>query len=206
MILKQRSLSNLSTNVSTLFAAVTNVVMEMIDTSTVSRAQLNIAAHYDLSNDMFKGFLSPDMSYSCPIWLLPTDAGYQTDNLEKAQLKKHDHIIEGLKIQPTDHVLEIGSGWGSFSIRAASTTGCRITTLTLSTAQKELADDRIAIAGLSEKVHVVLCDYQMLPILDLLFDKVVATKMIECSAEADLEVFFRRIDQLLKPASGICYI
>src|ERR1700753_3442695 len=101
-------------------------------TNTLSNALLNIAAHYDISNDMFAAFLSPDMTYSCPIWLPKSDPRSSSESLEEAQMRKLNYFIDGACLKPTDRVLEIGTGWGSLAIEAVRRSGCRVTSLTLS--------------------------------------------------------------------------
>ena len=166
-----------------------------------SNACLNVAAHYDVCNEMFESFLSPDMTYSCPIWnkLSPDD----DESLENAQLRKLHHIISAAKIQPTDHVLEIGTGWGSFAIEAVRTTGCTVTSMTLSKDQKATAEDRIAAEGFSDRIEVLLCDYRQIPVPNELYDKVVSIEMVEHVGPRYLETYFGAIDRLLKPDHGI---
>lgn len=163
----------------------------------------NVQAHYDLSNDMFAAFLSPDMTYSCPKWLPADDAESKTDNLEKAQIRKLQEIIQQARIKETDHVLEIGTGWGSFAIEAVRSTGCRVTSLTLSIEQKQEAETRIAAAGFEKKITVLLKDYRELPGQGLLFDKVVSIEMLEHVGKAHLSGYFGAVNELLKKDGGI---
>jgi cyclopropane-fatty-acyl-phospholipid synthase len=125
-------------------------------TKTLSNALLNVSAHYDISNEMFAAFLSPDMTYSCPIWRLPSDEKGGEETIEHAQMRKLDRFIDNARLKETDHVLEIGTGWGSFAVRDVQRTGCRLTSLTLSREQKALAEDRIANAGLTDNIKVLL--------------------------------------------------
>ncbi|WPG98821.1 cyclopropane-fatty-acyl-phospholipid synthase like protein [Acrodontium crateriforme] len=174
-------------------------------TNTLSNARLNIIAHYDISNDMFAAFLSPDMTYSCAIWKPKSDPDYQQEKLEDAQYRKLDRFIDNAKIKSTDHVLEIGTGWGSLAIRAVKRTGCRVTSLTLSIEQKKLADERIREAGFADKIQVLLCDYRNLPIPaeSEKYDKVISIEMLEAVGAEFLETYFRCIDNLLKTEGGI---
>ena len=165
-----------------------------------------MAAHYDLSNEMFAAFLSPDMTYSGPIYLPCSHPNHAIDTLEQAQYRKLDCIIAKLHLQPTEHLLEFGTGWGSMAIRAASTTGCRVTTITLSTRQKELAEQRIEAVGLSEKITVVLCDYRSLPVPEVLYDKFVAIEMIEANLNDDLEVIWGVVDRMLKREGAVACV
>ena len=119
-------------------------------------------------------------------------------------MRKLDRFIDNAKIKPTDHVLEIGTGWGSFAIRAVQRTGCRITSLTLSREQKDLADDRIANAGLTDNIEVLLCDYRALPMpREGPYDKVISIEMIEAVGREFLATYFDCVHKLLKPDGGI---
>ena len=153
---------------------------------------------------MFAAFLSPDMTYSCPIWKPLQSPDSATETLEEAQKTKLQHFIRYARIKATDHVLEIGTGWGSFAIAAASQTGCRVTSLTLSKEQKELAEDRIAVAGLSSKIEVLLCDYRALPQpAEGFYDKIISIEMLEAVGREYLDTYFATMDKLLKPNGGI---
>lgn len=165
-----------------------------------------MAAHYDLSNDMFAAFLSPDMTYSGPIYLPRSSPHYAQDTLQQAQYRKLDRIIRKLHIQPTDHLLEFGTGWGSMAIRAASTTGCRVTTITLSQRQKELTESRVEEAGLADRITVLLCDYRSLPEPEVPYDKFVAIEMIEANLNADFEGIWAVINRMLKTEGGIACV
>jgi cyclopropane-fatty-acyl-phospholipid synthase len=172
----------------------------------VSTAKRNAEAHYSLSNDMFAAFLSPDMTYSSAIWLPASNPESDSDTLEAAQLRKLRYAIATCRIKAADHVLEIGTGWGSFAILAARETKCRITTVTPSAAQKALAEERIAAAGLSDRVTVVQADYrELLPHRPKGgFDKIVSIEMIEHVGHDFLPVYFACMDRYLK-SDGIAY-
>jgi cyclopropane-fatty-acyl-phospholipid synthase len=173
-------------------------------TNTLSNALLNVSAHYDISNEMFAAFLSPDMTYSCPIWRLLSDEKVGEETLADAQMRKVDRFIDNARLKETDHVLEIGTGWGSFAIRAVQRTGCRVTSLTLSREQKGLAEDRIANAGLTDNIEVLLCDYRALPMPNEgPYDKVVSIEMLEAVGREFLPLYFECIHKLLKPDGGI---
>lgn len=153
---------------------------------------------------MFAAFLSEDMTYSCPIWSPVSDPNAQGETLEAAQETKLQYVITSARIKASDHVLEIGTGWGSFAIAAVKRTGCRITSLTLSREQKELAEKRIAAAGYTNHIKVLLCDYRALPAPSgKLYDKVVSIEMLEAVGREYLETYFECIDRLLKPQGGI---
>lgn len=153
---------------------------------------------------MFAAFLSEDMTYSCPIWRPTSDPESHRESLKEAQDRKLQKFIDGAKLKPTDHVLEIGTGWGSFAIAAVQQTGCRITSLTLSREQKELAEDRIAEAGLTDRIEVLLCDYRALPMpKEGPYDKIVSIEMLEAVGREFLDTYFGCINKLLKPEGGI---
>lgn len=153
---------------------------------------------------MFAAFLSADMTYSCPIWLPISDPKSLFQSLEDAQTLKLQYFINAANLKATDHVLEIGTGWGSFAIAAVTTTGCRITSLTLSREQKELAEERIAAAGFQDHIEVLLCDYRALPApKEGVYDKVVSIEMLEAVGREYLDTYFERVHRLLKSDGGI---
>lgn len=202
-ILNREDLSDGSTITSTLS---TNIAGLARATNTLSNARLNIAAHYDISNDMFAAFLSPDMTYSCPIWLPKSSPLSADETLEEAQMRKLDRFINNAHLKTGDHVLEIGTGWGSLAIRAVQTTGCRVTSLTLSTEQKELAEERIREAGLEDRIEVLLCDYRALPPPQnerRAYDKIISIEMLEAVGKEFLVTYFECVNRLLKKDGGI---
>lgn len=201
-IVNRKYLSNGTTMTSTLSSKIAGLVRK---TNTLQNARLNISAHYDISNDMFAAFLSPDMTYSCPIWLPKSNPNSAHETLEQAQYRKLCRFITNANIKSSDHVLEIGTGWGSFAILAVEKTGCRVTSLTLSEEQKRLAEDRIRTAGFQDRIKVLLCDYRSLPVPKEQdkFDKVVSIEMLEAVGAEFLETYFRCIDNLLKSEGGV---
>lgn len=150
----------------------------------------NIAAHYDLGNDFFRLFLSRDLMYSSAYW------GGADDTLEAASTRKLDLICRKLALRPGDRVVEIGTGWGGFALHAARHYGCHVTTATISRAQHALARQRIADAGLADRVAVLLADYRD---LDGRFDKLVSIEMVEAIGAPYLDTYFRQLGRLLKP-------
>lgn len=179
-----------------LFAAVTRAAFQ--SANHVAAAKLNAVAHYSLGNDLFSAFLSPDMTYSAALWLPSADPRSQTETLEAAQMRKLQYAVSAARIKPTDHVLEVGTGWGSFAILAAKTTGCRVTTVTPSLAQKRLVESRVADAKLSEQVRVFLGDYREVGSLNVVFDKIVSIEMIEHVGHKYLDTYFACMDRYLK--------
>ncbi|KAK0191514.1 cyclopropane-fatty-acyl-phospholipid synthase [Armillaria mellea] len=129
---------------------------------TKSNARLNVIASYDQSNELFKAFLSSEMMYSCALWD-ESEGGVRGDleigpipgDLEAAQRRKIHHVLRQARLKPGYRILEFGSGWGGLAIEAAGTFGCTVDTLTLSIEQKVLAEERIAAAGLSDKIRML---------------------------------------------------
>ena len=158
--------------------------------NTRSGSRRNIHAHYDLGNEFFASFLDETMTYSCGIF-----ADDRT-SMKDASVAKYDRICEKLQILPTDHVVEIGCGWGGFAIHAAATYGCRVTTTTISEEQYRLARERVAEAGLAERVTVLLRDYRD---LEGTYDKLVSIEMVEAVGHQYLETYFDTCARLLTP-------
>jgi cyclopropane-fatty-acyl-phospholipid synthase len=154
------------------------------------RSRRDIKAHYDLGNDLFEAMLDHSMTYSCAVFDEPGMT------LAEAQTAKLERVCEKLDLGPGDHVLEIGTGWGSFAIHAASTRGCRVTTTTISREQYRLARERVRDAGLDDRVTILLEDYR-----DLRgsYDKLVSIEMIEAVGWRDFPTFFAKCSELLAP-------
>ena len=169
--------------------------------NTRSGSRRNIAAHYDLGNEFFRLFLSPDLMYSSGIWAGDGDA-LDSDSLELASTRKLDRICRKLDLKPDDHVVEIGTGWGGFAVHAARHYGCRVTTTTISKEQHALAAQRVAEAGLEDRVTLLLEDYRD---LTGTYDKLVSIEMIEAIGAQYLDTYFAKIGALLKP-DGIALI
>ena len=158
--------------------------------NTRSRSRDHIAAHYDLGNDLFRLFLDDSMTYSCGIWEEPGIT------LGEAQQAKLERVCERLELSPTDHLLEIGTGWGALALHAAGEYGCRVTTTTLSLEQRELALERVRDAGLDDRIEVLASDYR-----DLRgrYDKLVSIEMIEAVGWQYFDDYFRACSRLLAP-------
>jgi len=164
--------------------------------NTINGSRKNISEHYDLNNDFFASFLDPTMTYSA--------AYFYKDGLtlEEAQYAKYERLCKQLHLKSTDHVLEIGSGWGGNAIYMAKNYGCKVTSLTISEEQHKLACERVAAAGLSDRVQILLQDYRL---IDGQFDKIVSVEMLEAVGHKYLDEYFRRCHELLKK-SGILAI
>lgn len=157
--------------------------------NTAGGSKKNIAAHYDLGNPLFKLFLDDNLMYSSAIYADPSES------LEVASTRKLDRICQKLDLKPSDHVVEIGTGWGGFALHAASKYGCRVTTTTISEEQHALASQRIAAAGLSDRVTLLKQDYRA---LTGKFDKLVSIEMIEAIGHHYLDTYFGKVNSLLK--------
>lgn len=171
-----------------------------------TNARRNIERHYDLSNDLFELFLDESMTYSSALYGGAQAAtGYQPDAdahaLHEAQLRKIDAVLDAAGVREGSNVLEIGSGWGALAIRAAGERGAQVTTLTLSTEQKALAEQRIAQAGLGDRIEVRLADYREVgpPQGAPGYDAVVSVEMVEAVGERYWRDYFEAIDRLLAP-------
>ena len=150
----------------------------------------NIRRHYDLSNDFFRLFLDRSMTYSCALFQSADDS------LETAQENKLSSIIEKARITADDHVLEIGSGWGSFAVAAVRKTGCQVTTITLSMRQFTHVSGLIKDLGLEDRITVLMKDYRA---MTGRFDRIVSIEMLEAVGHRYLGTFFSCCHRLLKP-------
>ncbi|AGA86924.1 SAM-dependent methyltransferase [Stutzerimonas stutzeri] len=163
--------------------------LHWLNRNTRAGSQRNIAAHYDLGNELFEQFLDPTMMYSAAMFTSPEQ------DLEQAQLNKLERICEKLDLQPDDHLLEIGTGWGSMALYAAARYGCRVTTTTLSREQFAYTQQRIEKQGLQDRITLLLKDYRD---LEGQFDKLVSIEMIEAVGHDFLPTYFRQCSRLLK--------
>lgn len=158
--------------------------------NTRAGSRRNILAHYDLSNDFFATFLDPTMTYSSGVYL-SSDA-----TLAEAQHEKIDRACRKLDLKPTDHLLEIGTGWGALAIHAATRYGCRVTTTTISDQQHAHAQRRIAELNLQDRITLLKSDYRD---LDGSYDKLVSIEMIEAVGRQYLAPYLAKCASLLKP-------
>jgi cyclopropane-fatty-acyl-phospholipid synthase len=166
--------------------------------NTLDGSRTNIAAHYDLSNDLFAAFLDPTMSYSSA-WFDDSEPITAATRLEAAQLRKTDGILDLAGVRAGIRVLEIGSGWGSLALRAAQR-GAYVTAITLSREQMLLARERVEAAGLSGLVDVRVQDYRE---VDGEYDAIVSVEMIEAVGEAYWPAYFATLDRLLAPGGRV---
>ena len=158
--------------------------------NTVRQAQRNIAAHYDLGNDFYRIFLDETLTYSSAVFETPDQP------LADAQRTKYRRMAEHAGLRSGQHVLEIGTGWGGFALYAAGELGCRVTTVTVSRAQHDLAVERIRLAGLADRVDVQLRDYRE---VQGRYDAIVSIEMLEAVGEEFLATYFELCDRVLVP-------
>ncbi|MBE29035.1 hypothetical protein CL646_03080 [bacterium] len=174
------------------FARLTNPITKLIHKkrqNTLAGSKNNILAHYDLSNDFYKLWLDPTMTYSSGVFLK------KDSSMQEASVEKLDRICRKLKLSSADHVLEIGTGWGSFAIHAAKKYGCKVTTTTISDKQFQYASELISKEALDDKITLLSKDYRE---LEGTFDKVVSIEMIEAVGAEYVPGFFEKASSLLK--------
>ncbi len=164
--------------------------LHRLNRNSVDGSRKNISAHYDLGNDFFAHWLDQRMQYSSA-WFQSS-----SDSLDQAQEQKLSRIAERLELGPEDHLLEIGTGWGGLAIYMASTTGCKVTTTTISRQQYDYASQRIRQAGLEDRIELLLQDYRE---LSGEYDKLVSVEMIEAVGADFLDTYLKIIEQRLKP-------
>ena len=154
------------------------------------RARRNIVAHYDLSNDLYRAFLDPSLTYSAARF------EHTGQDLAAAQRAKLVGIAQKARLRPGDRLLEIGCGWGAFSLLAAREYGCSVTAITLSEAQFTYVRDLVEREGMADRIDVRLTDYRD---LDGTFDRIVSIEMLEAVGHRYLGTYFRQVDRLLAP-------
>ncbi len=179
----------IESGLATLLAPLSKV-SHWLNRNSKDGSKRNIAAHYDLGNQMYKLFLDPKMMYSSAIY--PTSS----TTLNEAAEYKLKHICDRLALSHEHHLLEIGTGWGGMAIYAAQYTGCTVTTTTISKAQFEYAKEQVKLAGLQDKVNVVMLDYRE---LSGQYDRIVSVEMIEAVGHEYYQTFFNKCSGLLKP-------
>ena len=169
---------------------VKNALLHRANRNTHKGSKNNISAHYDLGNELYTRFLDPHMMYSSAI--------YPDENasLEQAQENKLDTICQRLGLQASDHLIEIGTGWGGLAIYAAQHYGCRVTTTTISEEQYQYALEKINALGLTKQITLLKKDYRD---LQGQYDKLVSIEMIEAVGYEFLPSFFSQCNALLKP-------
>jgi len=171
------------------FLLVLNRLRHKLRANNQAGARRNISEHYDLGNDFYKLFLDPGLTYSCAYFSSPDQS------LEAAQTEKYDRLCRKLKLTLSDHLLEIGGGWGGFAVHAARNYGCQVTSITISKEQWEYAKARAAAEGLSSQIEFQLTDYRN---VTGKFDKIVSIEMLEAVGHEYFKSFFKKCHELLK--------
>jgi cyclopropane-fatty-acyl-phospholipid synthase len=164
--------------------------------NSLKQARHNIAEHYDLSNELFAEFLDETMTYSSALF---ETAAPSWDDLAEGQHRKIDRLLDSAKVGPGSRVLEIGTGWGELCIRAAAR-GAHVHSITLSAEQQRMAQQRVANAGLSDRVLIELKDYRE---VDGLYDAVVSVEMIEAVGYRFWPTYFQTLDRLVSPGGRV---
>jgi cyclopropane-fatty-acyl-phospholipid synthase len=198
VLLRNRGvLADLETGAARLQAPLRRM-LHSLNRNTRDGSRRNIAAHYDLGNEFFALWLDESLMYSSAVF--PSAAA----TFQEAQAAKNELICRKLRLERGDRLLEIGTGWGGFALHAAARYGCRITSVTISREQHELASRRIREAGIEDRVEVLLADYRELdPAVHGTFDKLVSIEMIEAVGHAYQPVLLRKCAQLLRPSGAM---
>ena len=188
MVRNQRMMSNLDSGMAKLIVPI-NKLIHYSKRNTVLGSKKNILAHYDLGNDFYQLWLDKTMTYSC---------GYfdnKETSLKDASVKKLDMICEKLRLNDNDSILEIGTGWGSFAIHAATNYGCKVTTTTISDEQYTYAKNLINDLKLDHLITLIKKDYRH---LDGKYDKIASIEMVEAVGHQNVPEFFSKVSSLLK--------
>ena len=176
-----------------------NRVKHWLRPNSLRTSRRNISEHYDLGNEFYRLWLDPTMTYSSAYFTEPGQG------LEAAQRAKYEALCRKVQLRAEDHLLEIGSGWGGFSVHAAKNHGCRITTVTISEEQYRYARERFEREGVSDRVEILLRDYRA---VEGRYDKVVSIEMMEAIGDRYLETYCAKLHEVLKPEGlvGLQYI
>ncbi len=158
--------------------------------NSLGGSRRNIAAHYDLGNSLYERFLDASMLYSCAFFEQPQST------LEQAQAAKLERLLRWSRLNPECHLLDIGCGWGTLAIEAARRFGCSVTGITLSQEQLDYALQKVAEAGLQDRVQLKLCDYRH---VQGRYDRIVSCEMLEAVGHENFPAFFAACDRLLRP-------
>ncbi|WP_162046630.1 SAM-dependent methyltransferase [Vibrio taketomensis] len=175
---------------SSFLTDIINRVSHWLNRNTLENSEKNIHAHYDLSNDLYETFLDSNMLYSAAIF------ERASETLEQAQINKMERLCQQLRLSSTDHVIEIGTGWGAMAIYMAQNYGCHVTTTTISDAQYDYTKQRVEALGLQNKITLLKKDYRL---LEGEYDKLVSIEMIEAVGKEYLTSYIKKCQSLLKP-------
>ncbi|CCQ10892.1 Cyclopropane-fatty-acyl-phospholipid synthase [Pseudoalteromonas luteoviolacea B = ATCC 29581] len=177
-------------------SGIANKIKHRLNRNTQAQSKKNIAAHYDLGNDLYRAFLSEEMLYSSAVFTSVEES------LEKAQFNKLEAICQRLDLQPGERVVEIGTGWGALAIHAAKHYGVHVTTTTISEEQHDYVQEQVVVQGLEKSITLLKKDYRE---LTGEYDKLVSIEMIEAVGHEYLAGFFQKCNSLLKE-SGVMLI
>jgi cyclopropane-fatty-acyl-phospholipid synthase len=194
MVLNRHVMAEMEAGLAARSAALVRRLLHWANRNSRSGSARNIAAHYDLGNNLYELMLDETMAYSCGIFL--TDDA----TLHQSSVAKFDAVCRKLALTPADHLVEIGTGWGGLAIHAAEQYGCRVTTTTISREQHDFARAKIAKRGLGDRITLLLKDYRD---LGGQFDKLVSIEMIEAVGARYLDTYFRKCSSLLKPTGAM---
>jgi cyclopropane-fatty-acyl-phospholipid synthase len=194
MVLNRHVMEDMEGGLAARGSALLRRLLHWANRNNRSGSARNIAAHYDLGNDLYRLMLDDTMAYSCGIYL--TDES----TLHEASIAKFDAVCRKLALTSSDHLVEIGTGWGGLAIHAAENYGCRVTTTTISREQHDFAKDKIAARGLSDRITLLFKDYRD---LSGQFDKLVSIEMIEAVGARYLDTYFAKCSSLLKPTGAM---
>ncbi len=167
-----------------------NHLQHLFRKNTYGGSRRNISEHYDLGNRFFETFLDSSMTYSC------ADFSQGAKSLEDAQIAKFDRLAKAIDIKPSDHVLEVGGGWGAFAIHLVKKYGVKVTTITISRRQFDFVRQKIRQLNLQDKIELRMIDYRK---IDGLYDKIVSVEMLEAVGHSYLPLFFEMAERCLKP-------
>jgi len=194
MVLNRHVLTEMETGLAARGSSLLRRLLHWANRNNKQGSARNIAAHYDLGNALYELMLDETMAYSCGIFL------NEEATLHEASIAKFDAVCRKLALTPTDHLVEIGTGWGGLAMHAAERYGCRVTTTTISREQHDFAKAKIAERGLPDRITLVFQDYR-----DLTgqFDKLVSIEMIEAVGARYLDTYFSKCSSLLKSTGAM---
>jgi len=188
IIRNKKTMEGLESGLARLTNPITKIIHRFRQ-NTLKGSKSNILAHYDLSNDFYKLWLDSTMTYSSGIF------SNKKSSMQDASIEKLDRLCRKLNLNSDDHVLEIGTGWGSFATHAAKNYGCKVTTTTISDNQFNYVAELISKESLDSKITLLNKDYR---VLEGTFDKVVSIEMIEAVGSDFVPGFFEKASSLLK--------
>jgi cyclopropane-fatty-acyl-phospholipid synthase len=194
MVVNRQALLGMDHGITAKASGVLRRLLHWANRNSKHGSARNIAAHYDLGNELYKLMLDDTMAYSCGIFL------HEEATLHEASIAKFDAVCRKLALTSSDHLVEIGTGWGGLAIHAAEQYGCRVTTTTISREQHDFAKEKILSRGLGDRITLLFEDYR-----DLTgkFDKLVSIEMIEAVGAKYLDTYFAKCASLLKPTGAM---